>query len=214
MGEIYELPEQQDEIESRAIYDILEKEVVPLFYDRGADGLPRGWADLMKSSMMSLCPVFNTNRMLVEYSQKFYQPAHRRQASLLADGQKRARTLAGWKRRILDGWKDVAVLEVKADVGALKVGDNLEVKAVVRLGQLDQEDVVVQYIRGNLDQHGNLIDPVTLDMETCDTMGGSVIVCSAGSPLRTSGLQGYAVRVVPRHADLADLVDLPVVVWG
>ena len=73
-GEVYEDVEYQNQVESRATYDLLEKEVVPLFYDRGSDGVPRAWVATMKASMQSLCPVFSTDRMVQEYAELSYHP--------------------------------------------------------------------------------------------------------------------------------------------
>src|SRR5213079_2144731 len=73
-GEEYTDLHYQDEVESRAIYDLLEQEIVPLFYTRSSDGLPRGWLKMMKRSISTICPVFNTNRMVQEYVEKCYWP--------------------------------------------------------------------------------------------------------------------------------------------
>ena len=81
-GEEYGDEKYQDEVESNALYNLLEKELIPLFYNRGADGLPRAWISKMKTSMREICPVFNTNRMVKEYAEKYYLPAHNRYSSL------------------------------------------------------------------------------------------------------------------------------------
>ena len=74
-GEEYDDRKHQDNVESQSLYDILESELVPLFYERGTDGLPRRWIAKMKASMRELCPAFNTNRMVREYAERFYVPA-------------------------------------------------------------------------------------------------------------------------------------------
>lgn len=213
-GEIYEDTEIQDQVESRAIYDVLEKDAVPLFYDRGSDDLPRGWTDLMKTSLSELCPVYNSNRMLKEYTESFYLKAHHRQAALMADGLRRTHALAGWKAKVREAWPKVAVKDVKVMSSGHKVGDHLEFRAVVDLGDLDPSDVVIQAHRGPLDVHGNIVDGITLEMEACDTTDQGTIVCTTSAPLRHSGRQGFVIRVIPNHEDLEDLVDLPLVVFG
>ncbi len=213
-GETYEDLEMQDEIESRAIMDLLEKEVVPLFYERGPDGVPRGWTELMKASLQRLCPMFTSNRMVQEYTDRFYLKAHRRRGSLRAEEGRRANNLALWKNKIREGWPEVKVLDIHADTRGLKVGDNLKITAVVHLGKLDPSDVVVLVHRGPLDQHGTIVNGITLTMSPCDRTEDGAVMCSSDAPLRYSGRQGYTVRVVPRHDDLQDLVDLPLVAWG
>ena len=64
----------QDDIESRTIYDLLEQEIVPLYYNRSADGLPRGWINYMKNAIKTVCPVFNTHRQVEEYTRTLLRP--------------------------------------------------------------------------------------------------------------------------------------------
>src|SRR5262249_15044861 len=89
-GEEYTELNYQDDVESRAIYDLLEQEIVPLFYTRSSDGLPRGWLKMMKQSMATICPVFNTNRMVQEYIDRCYWPSAQRFGDLVADTLRRA----------------------------------------------------------------------------------------------------------------------------
>jgi len=84
-GEVYADLEYQNQVESGALYDLLEKEVVPLFYQSAADGIPRDWVTMVKSSMQSLCPVFSTDRMVEEYAQLFYIPSCQQWSKLEAD---------------------------------------------------------------------------------------------------------------------------------
>src|ERR1700751_2470720 len=89
-GEEYTDLTYQDDVESRAIYDLLEQEIVPSFYTRTSDGLPRAWLKMMKRSISSMCPYFNTNRMVQEYVEKCYWPSAQRFAMLAADGLRKA----------------------------------------------------------------------------------------------------------------------------
>src|SRR6185295_9885909 len=99
-GEEYTDLTYQDDVESRAIYDLLEQEIVPLFYTRSSDGLPRGWLKVMKRSMGTVCPVFNTNRMVQEYMDKCYSPSADRFDRLTRDKLKGAAALSDWRRRL------------------------------------------------------------------------------------------------------------------
>ena len=73
-GHTYDDPAYQDYVDSQSLYSLLEREIVPLYYDRGEDNLPHKWIARMKHSMKTLCPVFNTHRMVREYCEKMYQP--------------------------------------------------------------------------------------------------------------------------------------------
>src|SRR5262249_42929525 len=103
-GEEYTDLHYQDEVESRAIFDLLEQEIVPQFYQRSTDGLPRAWLRMMKRSMSTVCPYFNTNRMVQEYMEKCYWPSTERFALLAADNLKKAQGLAQWRRGLMRGW--------------------------------------------------------------------------------------------------------------
>ena len=103
-GEEYEDEEYRDRVESGALLDLLENEVVPLFYRRGPDNVPQGWTAFMRTAMTTLCPVFNTNRMVHEYVVTGYLRADERRARLEQDNFRRARELARWKERVRKGW--------------------------------------------------------------------------------------------------------------
>src|SRR5262249_46462702 len=96
-GEEYTDLTYQDDVESRSIYDMLEQEIVPLFYTRSSDGLPRGWLRTMKRSMATLNPVFNTGRMVAEYTTEAYYPSAQRYHRLTAEGLRKAAELAHWR---------------------------------------------------------------------------------------------------------------------
>lgn len=81
-------------MESQSLYDLLETEIIPLFYDRDDDGLPRGWIKRMKAAMQIICPKFNSTRMVQEYCDQFYTPAAKQYQHLLASGMARAGTPA------------------------------------------------------------------------------------------------------------------------
>ncbi|HUR55481.1 MAG TPA: alpha-glucan phosphorylase, partial [Gemmataceae bacterium] len=203
----------QDEVESRALYDLIEQDLLPLFYTRGSDDLPRGWIRRMKRSIMSLVPVFNTNRMVEEYAERCYIPSHRRAAKLSADHLKAAKELATWRRRVAADWGKVRVESVDAPTGDhLQVGGEFAVKVRVQLGSLSPDDVEVQLCHGVLDAMGEIGEPRALVLRPA---GGSGSVLFTGSvPCRASGQFGFSVRVLPKHANLPHAFEPGLVTWG
>ena len=136
-------------VESELLYEILEKEVVPIFYDRGSDDLPREWIHRMKSAIRTIGPVFNTYRMVQEYTDRCYIPSSNRREALKADGRKRALALSAWKQRVQKQWAKVRVKSVESgDRDNLPVGDQLRVTAMVALGELTSADVTVEVYFG------------------------------------------------------------------
>jgi starch phosphorylase len=216
-GEEYTDLTYQDDVESRSIYDLLEQEIVPLFYTRSSDGLPRGWLKRMKRSMFTLCPVFNTARMVAEYLNVCYLPSAERFLRLAADNLQRAQGLSEWRRGLLRGWNQVRVEGVEVQgADPMHVGGELQVKARVNLGRFSPDDVEVQLFHGLVDSLGDIPRPQTVPMSPDGAPpGGSGTWLFRGAiPCRSSGQHGFAVRVLPRHGDLANPFEPGLVCWG
>jgi starch phosphorylase len=99
-------------LESVSLYNILEKEVKPAFYTRGLDGLPKEWLKRIRESMKSLNPVFNTNRMVKNYTENYYGKAHRNYIRMSEDNHRVSRELAQWRQRIHDKWTGVSIMDM------------------------------------------------------------------------------------------------------
>ena len=203
-GETYDNPDYQDQVEAESLYDILERDVIPTFYHRGADGLPRAWAARMKASIASLCHYFNTHRMVREYTERFYLLAAERSQQLASDGMARARALADWRAYVQSGWRHVRVEAVESDDGhELPVRGQVRARARVRLHQLRPEDVSVQLYLGRINSQGEIVEaraepmrPLRQHEEGVWLFESDPVVCYR------SGLHGYTVRVLPHHPDL------------
>jgi starch phosphorylase len=214
-GEEYTDLPYQDDVESRAIYDLLEQEIVPLFYTRSSDGLPRGWISLVKRSMSTVCPVFNTNRMVQEYVEKSYWPSSERFARLSTDHLRKAADLAQWRRRLAQGWPQIRVESVNAKgADPMHVGSELNVEARVSLGNFAPDDVDVQLFHGVVDSFGEIPSPSSVAMNHNGPPEGGSWVYHGTIPLRSSGQHGFAVRVLPKNHDLSNPFEPGLLVWG
>jgi starch phosphorylase len=214
-GEEYDDLGMQDEVESKAIYDLLEQEIIPLFYNRGNDGLPRGWVDMMKYSMRTICPVFNTNRMVQEYSDRFYRKSHELQKRMLADNLKKARKLASWKRRMIREWHSLRIEDITSNTEeTMRVGGELEVYVHVHLGEISPDDVSVEIYQGPLDPRGMIDDGRIHTMSCCNTRENGMYTFVGTVPCWTSGLHGYTIRILPKHEDMCNQFEPNLVTWG
>jgi starch phosphorylase len=210
-GESYKDPSQQDQVEADALYDLLERDVVPTFYDLGADRLPRRWIAEMKGSLKNLCHTFNTHRMVREYTERFYLPAFERFGRLEANGAAASRALASWMGLVCKEWPQVKVEALEeGPAETTKVGDLVAVRARLRLGALSPEDVTVELYLGALDADGELIQPATFPMHHI----GDKVFEATGVPCCRSGMQGYTVRVLPHNPDLAARFVPGLITWA
>jgi len=226
-GENYEDPAYQDMVESQAIYNILENEVIPLFYTRSADNLPRAWIKRMKNSIKYIAPRFNTHRMVEEYNRKFYNPATEQWQYLTGTELSKAKTLSMWKSNMKAAWREFAIRDVQVQIKngdddivlnpvqpQLKVGSQLSVKVLVRLGVASPNDVSVELYHGMVDTWGNIINgsPVRMDYKEASQQQGEHWFTGV-VPCKTSGQQGVTVRILPRHHDLVNPYELGLILW-
>ncbi len=210
--ERYNSEEERDYVESEAIYDLLQRIVAPLYYDRGDDGIPHNWVRMMKASIRKLAPRFNTNRMVKEYYDRFYVPAHRAAASL-SDGGRLA-GLAAWRRRVEENWPKVRVAldDFKPEM-EIHSCTKVPVRARVWLGDLTPEDVDVQLYVGIAEGEAVFKQGEGTSMRL-ETGSGGVHSFSGEAAAFGSGRHDLAVRVVPRHPDLVNPFMPPLMKWN
>lgn len=216
-GETYDDSEYCDLVESRYLYNVLEKEIIPLFYDRGNDLISRGWIEKMKNSIRTLGPIFTTNRMVREYTEKFYLNADIESYHLTKDEYQGARTLAGWKDKIKKNWKDVHVVgsEVKIGREEVRVGNTIDFTIKVHIGsELDVNDIKVEIVHGPMNISGELQKMQVETAQFVEKFDDNVCLFSGKIKCRHSGRQGYAVRTVPNHELIKDLGKLCLIKWG
>jgi len=229
VGENYEDNEYQDMVESQAIYEMLENEVIPLFYTRSVDNLPRAWISRVKNSIKWIAPQFNTHRMVAEYTRRFYNPAAAKWRYLTEEACARARAFSNWKSNFQKAWPEFAVKDVIMEVGngdgngnetlnqkqpQLKIGSKLSIKALVKLGKISPNDVSVELYHGLVDNWENIKNgsAVRMDYERNSEQEGEHWFVGS-MPCRKTGQHGVAVRVLPRHADLANPYEMGLILW-
>ncbi|MFL6294699.1 MAG: alpha-glucan family phosphorylase [Actinomycetes bacterium] len=205
-------PERRDDIEARAIYDLLSTQVVPRFYETDRDGVPSRWVEMVRHTLRETGPKVLATRMVRDYVQNLYVPAAGSARAMAADGYGPARTEAGWRARLLDHWGRVRVAHVEA-TGAgdtPEIGSTLALRAEVELPGLTPSDVQVQAAYGRVDDADGLHEVTTLPMAH-EHADGSRHWFTATVPLERTGAFGYTVRVLPHSEHLADPAELGVV---
>ena len=203
-GEFYSDPSYQDQVEAETLYALLERDVVPTFYDRGVDRIPRKWVERMKDCVDSLCHFVNTHRMVRDYVESYYTKAHAQFRALEADNARRARELSASIVRIRNQWRDVWISKVEDGPGnAIPVASAMRVRAHVHLGRLRPQDVLVELYVGRIDMQGDLIegDSVAMQVAGQDSEGNYSYVVETS--ITRSGLHGFTVRLRPSVPDMS-----------
>jgi glycogen phosphorylase len=214
-GESYDNPAYQDQLESQALYDILEKQILPLFYKRTVDNLPREWIARMKACMRKLAPVFNTNRMVREYTEKLYLPAARRGAVLGADSLLRAKALAHAKDHLRGRWGGIKIVGVHTSGnGHYRVGENMQVEALIELPDIDPSELQVQLFAGTINMTGQIEEPRTLVMDHTKLIANGRHLFTGSIQCLSSGRHGFAIRILPGGPDLATPFEPGLILWN
>ena len=214
-GEVYDDIEYQNEVEGRAIYDLLEKEIVPLFYDRGPDGIPRGWLATMKASLQTICPTFSTERMVQEYTERFYIPSFEQWQKLYDKDQSLAKDLARWKNMMCKFWPQVRIDETRADItDETTVGMMMPITTTVFLGEIQPDDIAVDVYFGVLDSRGNIVGGELVPLCPTEEPGKGKYLYSGEIECRFCGRHGLMIRVMPRHSTLGTVYEPGLILWG
>ena len=201
---------RRDQREATSLFGLLEREIVPLFYDRDSNGIPLQWIDKMKQNWRTLGPFVTAARMVRQYTSQLYEPAATSAGTLLSDNAARGKALAHWKQRISERWADVKVVEVDIDTAAANEGDERKVRARVELGGLDASEVMVQALHGPTDSAGSFIStPATVTLRLADdgAFEGTYTVGEAGP-------YGVTVRAIPNNGDLINAMEMGLVAWA
>ncbi len=212
-GEVYQDPEEQDHVECEALFSLLEQEIVPLFYDRDKGGLPREWISLMKSSIRKLGAYFNTHRMVREYAERSYLPAHRSGVRLAGNDFAGAKGIAAWRARIASDWSKVSIrIEEAGKEKDMPVGGVVPVVVRARLGSLSPEDVSVEVCHGPLGTTGEIREGGVVPARW-ESRDGEEQVFRAEIPCKVTGRYGYMARILPRHPDLVNSLTPLLMTW-
>ncbi|MCW9008672.1 MAG: alpha-glucan family phosphorylase, partial [Marinobacter sp.] len=206
-------PEFRNEEEARDLIDLLEFEVVPLYYERASQGFSKGWVQRSKASMKSITPRFNARRMVMDYVNNYYQPASTQGALLMADNGEVAKELADWKARVRHAWPGVQLNVVGCVEAACPHDGGVELRVEARLNGLSAEDVRVECLvspecTGTHNSPGP--DSFLLDKES-EAEGRTVFSTRVQPPY--PGLQTLRLRMYPYHESLTHPLEMGAMLW-
>jgi starch phosphorylase len=194
--------DDQDAIHASNIYYLLEREIVPLYYAQAESGLSSDWARRMKDSMMNLTPRFDARRMVHEYDQELYTPAHENWSRMSQGDFAEARQRAAWSRRVLEIWPEVSFVDMgPAPTGPVMSGKPVSVRANIRLAGLQASDLRVECVIGRIGTSGGLEETEVVVLPNKAMLESDVAVYEREIVPAQTGRLGYALRVSPNHYD-------------
>jgi starch phosphorylase len=206
-------PAFRDREEAQTLLDILEYEVVPLYYERDGHGYSEGWVAKSKASMKSVMPQFNAQRMVMDYVRNFYGPAIRHRRALTADDSRPASELSEWKSRVSGAWSGVSLRRMEDVPTEILAGEHLRIRVAAQLNGLTAEDVHIECLVGTTaDGDSFTVDNSYLFDPTEQTDSGETIFELDLAP-DLAGLQFYKIRMFPWHDLLAHPFEMGFMLW-
>jgi starch phosphorylase len=204
-----------DEETASALYETLEKQVLPLFFRRDAQGLPQGWIDRMLAAISRVGRQFSAERMVREYLEQSYVPGAERRRALKEDDRERLRRLVAWKKRVESAWPEVRFRSVAArpEPSTLSPGGSFEVEATLELSSLEPSDVVVEFFEGPLEPDGTMESGYAVPLSPAGAEGTAFLFRGSHTRPAHDGI-GWAVRARPVHADLAHGYEMGLALWS
>ena len=208
--------EFQSEVDAGSLYQLLENQIIPLYYAKPDGKLPLAWIQLMRESIRSVTPVFNTHRMVKEYTERLYIPAAKSHEDFSRDNCQPATELSQWKSRMRKDWPQVRISDVQVgnqDRQDIPVGESLQVSARVYLGGVDPKHVRVEAYHGESD-NGGIKNPAVTSLAEGSQNGDGSYLYQGSVPASESGAYGFSVRVVPTHPHLMQTHELRLITWS
>jgi phosphorylase/glycogen(starch) synthase len=212
---VYENQEFQNELDTQTIYNMLENEIVPLFYKRGEDGIPHDWISFIKNSIGEIAPQFTTKRMIDDYHERFYSKLHERNLKMRENDYALAIKLAAWKNNVKRIWDSIEIVSASFpdyEKKPMSTNENFTGEIEIDIKQLQPEDIGVEVV---LTHQGNTDETVFAKFcaELVSYKNNIARFRIEGTP-KKPGFYNYAIRIFAKNDDLPYQQDSGLVMWG
>ena len=207
----------QDELDAEMIYNTIEEQIVPLYYDRAEDGVPHNWVHAVKKCVADIASNFTMNRQLIDYEERFYNKLAARKRLIVDNNYIMARQIAAWKRKVSAAWDNIAILDVKRaeiDSEAMFVGKKYHFELTLDLAGLAKEDIGAELVVATQIEAGqaaNVVETRRLNMVASE--GNTVTLALDYEPEHT-GIFDVALRIFPSNDSLEHRMDFALVKWA
>ncbi|MDL0429516.1 alpha-glucan family phosphorylase [Marinobacter sp. TBZ242] len=199
--------------EARDLIDMLEFEVVPLYYERASQGYSKGWVKRSKASMKTITPRFNSQRMVMDYVTNYYQTASSHGARLMADGGRLASELADWKSRVREAWQGVTLGVVGCVESHCPHDGTVDLRVEAVLNGLSADDVRVEcLVRPECTGTHKTSGPASFFLKPESEADGRTVFATQVQP-SYPGLQTLRLRMYPYHQALGHPLEMGAMLW-
>jgi len=206
-GEEYPDTEYQDSIDSQALYNVLENDVIPCFYERKNGDVPDKWLQMMKASIKMAMTIFSARSMVQKYDNQFYRPAIEQYQLLQKNHVEITRKWVSQHERLNSLWKDIHVARpVSQTEGPFHIGETFQITTEVRLGELLPDEVEVELYHGNLKSMDTIAESHVEKMSVLEDRGNGTYLYGCTLECKTTGRFGLTARVTPRGDDWLQFV--------
>ena len=203
----------RDREESRELLDILEKQVAPLYYKRNGHGYSEGWVKMSKTSIKSILPRFNAQRMVMDYVRNYYAPARKQRLIMETNQFARAKELAAWRKKLVSSWTQVHLRRLDDMPNKIKAGEVLPIRVAARLGGLSAEDVVIECLVGRESESGEFVRHDSHVFNAIEKLDSGETLFQLDLQPRLPGLQHYQIRMFPFHPALCHRYETGYMLW-
>lgn len=207
----------QDELDAELIYNTIEEQIAPKYYDRGSDGIPHAWVEAVKKCVADVASRFTTNRMLADYEERFYDKLCARKREIVAGDYMLARQIAAWKRKVSAAWNNVKVVDVqrvKIDNEAIYVGSDYHFEVTLNIDTLRPEDIGAELVIAKQIVGSRSVEVVrTIPLRRSKAEGNRVTYVLDYSPDQ-AGTFDVALRIHPENPRLPHRMDFALVKWA
>ncbi len=207
----------QDELDAEVIYNTIEDEIAPKYYSRDEDNIPTKWMETVKVCISDIASNFTTNRMLIDYEERFYHKLVERHAAMVAEDYSMARSVAAWKRNVSNQWNDVKVVDVQRvqlEKEAVFIGSHYHFEVKLDLGRLTSADIGVELVVAKQIVPGKPVTVVSnVELDLISSEGSAATYSVEYTPDHT-GTFDMAIRVFPKSENIPHRMDFALVKWA
>ncbi|GEM_PF-140 len=208
----------QDELDAANIYNLLENEIIPMFFDRDDEQIPREWIKWVKNNIAKVAPHFTNKRMLDDYIQHFYSRNLKYSKTLTAKNYAKAKELSSWKNQIARSWDSVEVKSidvVNTSDNSLLLGENFIAEITLDLKELSPDDVGLEavFLQKSFEEEDEVYSIHSMEKVKTENNHNNHVTFKLDVPAKRAGVYNYAFRMFPKHELLAHRQDFPLVRW-